>query len=230
MRNEFSVFIPLITVSFLPVLTLLLYPFGYSVSLASYEILSAVSAVICIASAFGLKKSDYNKSTRFFIAFLPLIQLINALLYVYKSKSLITAVFMAVCFVSCAVISEKIIASDKAKIFSVTSSSLMFVVIVLISFVTVFSGNFSVNTVVETIESPNGDYYAEIVDSDQGALGGSTVVYIQKSASLNLLILEISETPERIYMGEWGEYETMDMEWKNENTLLINSTEYNIKT
>lgn len=229
MIKKISVFIALFTVSFLPVMTLLLYPLGYSVSLASYEIFSIVSAVICIFSYFSIKDTDYKKPIRFFIAFLPLIQLINTVIYAIKSKSLITAVSMAVCFISCAVISEKILISAKAKISSVITSSLMFLGIVLISFVTVFFGNLSVNTVIDTIESPNGKYYAEIIDSDQGATGASTVVYIKKTDCVNLLFAKIEKSPERVYLGDWREYESMDIFWKDENTLIINSNEYAVK-
>lgn len=226
MKKKISVFIPLFTVSFLPLLTLVLYPFGYSVSLAGYEILSAVSAFICIVSGCLLKNHTPDKTDRIILSFLPFIQFINTIIYVVKSKSALTAVFMAVCFVSCAVISKKIIASDRAKIFSVISSSLMFVVIILFSFFTVFFGNFAVNTVVETINSPNGEYYAEVVDSDQGATGGSTIVYAKKSDCLNFPILKIEKIPQRVYLGEWREYETMDIYWKDEKSLIINSKEY----
>ncbi|MBR3819750.1 MAG: hypothetical protein IKJ41_11485 [Clostridia bacterium] len=230
MKNKFPVFIPLFTVSILPLLTLALYPFGYSVSLISYKILSAVSAVICIASGYLLKNYTPDKADKIILSLLPLIQLINSVIYVSKSKSLITAVFMAVCFIMCAAISEKTVNSDKTKIFFVISSSLMFVAIILFSFVAVFFGNFAVNTVVNTVDSPSGEYYAEVVNSDQGATGGSTVVYVKKSDYLNLLIMKIEKTPDRIYLGEWGEYETMEIEWEDNSTLLINSKEYKVNT
>lgn len=228
MKNKISVFIPLFTVSLFPLLTLVLFPFGYSVSLTSCKILSAVSTVICIASGYLLKNHIPDKSERIILSLLPLIQFINSVIYLSKSKSLTTAVFMAVCFIMCAAISEKNINSDKAKILSVITSSLLFFVLILVSLVTVFFGKFAVNTVVETIDSPSGEYYAEIVDSDRGALGGNTIVYVKKTNSLNLLILKIEKTPERVYLGEWGEYETMDIKWLNDNTLSIDSAEYNI--
>ncbi len=228
MKNKTSVFIPLFTVSFLPLFTLLLYPFGYSVSLISYKILSAVSAVICIASGYLLKNYTPDKADKIILSLLPLIQLINSVIYVSKSKSLISAVFMAVGFIMCAVIGEKIITSNKAKFFSVITSSLMFVAIILFSFVAVFFGNLAVNTVVNTVVSLSGEYYAEVVDSDQGATGGSTVVYVKKSDYLNLLIMKIEKNPERIYLGEWGEYKTMDIKWADDKTLLINSKEYKV--
>lgn len=230
MRTKISVFVPLFTVSLFPLLTFVLYPFGYSVSLTSYKILSAVSAVICIASGYLLKNHIPDKPEGIILSLLPLIQFINSVIYISKSKSLTVAVFMALCFIMCAATSKKNLKSEKAKFFSVITSSLLFVAFILVSFVTVFFGNFVVKTVVETIDSPSGEYYAEIVDSDQGVLGGSTVVYVKKSNSLNLLILKIEKTPEKVYLGEWGEYETMDIKWADDKTLLIDSMEYKVIT
>ncbi len=230
MKNKVKLFsvIPLLVCAVFPLLTLILFSFGYSVALINYEIFSAACALICIASAFLIDESNYNKLTKFFMALLPLIQLINTVIYVSKSKSVITAVFMAVCFISCAIISKKVFASDKAQITSVITSSILFIITVLISFVTVFFSNFSVNTVIKTVDSPNGTYYAEIVDSDQGATGGSTVVYAKKTDTLNLFVLEIEKNPERVYLGEWREYETMEIYWKDESCLIINGKEYSV--
>lgn len=229
-RINISPLFPLFICSFLPLLTLILHLFGYSVSLISYEVFSVVSAIICIISVYLIKESNHNKSTRIFITFLPLLQLINSAVYVYKSRSAITVIFMAVCFIACAVISEKVISSNKAKVASVITSMLLFVFLVIISFAGMIASNFGSNTVVKTVDSPNGEYYAEIVDSDEGALGGNTVVYVKKSKPLNLLLLIIEKSPERVYIGEWGEYKTMEIKWKDESTLLINSTEYKINT
>ena len=230
MSKKFPVFLGLITVSLLPLLTLILYPFGYSVTLASYKILSAVSAVICIITGYMLKNYTPDKTDRTLLSLLPVFQFINATIYISKSKSLITAVFMSICFIMCAAISEKSINSDKTKIFSVMTSSLLFVAFVLVSFVTVFFGSFSENMIVKSAVSPNGEYCAEVIDSDDGALGGDTFVQVRKYKRLNLLVLRIGKRPELIYRGEWGEYETMEIKWLNDNSLLINSTEYNIST
>lgn len=73
-------------------------------------------------------------------------------------------------------------------------------------------------------------YRAEVLDVDQGALGGDTVVNIyQNSKYHNLLILTISKKPQRVYIGQWGEAETMELYWKSENCLVINSNEYRIE-
>ena len=99
----------------------------------------------------------------------------------------------------------------------------------IISLTVAAFGNIGINTVIDRIHSPDETYYAEIVDSDQGALGGDTIVYVYKSRKLNLFVMTISKTPKRVYLGEWKEYETMQIEWKSESCLLIDSEEYSIE-
>ena len=90
--------------------------------------------------------------------------------------------------------------------------------------------NFGSNTVVKTVDSPDGSQYAEIISVDQGALGGSTVVNVNKyNKNLSLLLFNISKKPNRVYIGEWGEFEDMDIYFKNEECLVIDGTEYEIK-
>ena len=81
---------------------------------------------------------------------------------------------------------------------------------------------------MNVVTSPNKTYYAEVVDVDQGALGGETVVYVYKSKNTDLFFLCITKTPQRVYTGDWGEYKTMQTEWKNDNCLLIDSNEYTV--
>ena len=45
----------------------------------------------------------------------------------------------------------------------------------------VLLGNLSSNTVVKTVKSPDCSYYAEVIDNDQGALGGATYVNIYEN-------------------------------------------------
>lgn len=79
----------------------------------------------------------------------------------------------------------------------------------------------SVDTVVMTLESPDGTYVAHVIDNDQGALGGATIVKVQKTKGF--------KKSRRIYIGEWGEHRTMDIYWKDDRCLVINGVEYPIK-
>lgn len=86
----------------------------------------------------------------------------------------------------------------------------------------------SANTVVQTIPSPDGSYYAKIIDSDQGAMGGNTFVDVYSEAEINVLLFRLEKKPQRVYTGYWGEYKNLCVTWKDNGCLVINSVLYQI--
>ena len=85
------------------------------------------------------------------------------------------------------------------------------------------------NTIVKNIESPNGSFYAQVIDSDQGALGGDTLVNVYEKREIDTFIFKLKDKPQRVYLGEWREYESMHISWKDDKCLVINSVEYEIE-
>ena len=110
-----------------------------------------------------------------------------------------------------------------------TSKHYIYNNLIFISFIFLTFGNIGQNTVVQTIESPNGEYYAQVIDSDQGALGGDTLVDVYQKSGINAFLFKIEKKPQRVYWGDWGEFENMQIYWKDDNRLVINSVEYEIK-
>jgi hypothetical protein len=97
-----------------------------------------------------------------------------------------------------------------------------------LSFIALIFGNFGQNTVVQAVESPNGKYCALVIDSNQGALGGDTLVDVYENSGFNAILFEIKKKPQRVYFGDWGEFEDIQIYWKDNNCLVINSVEYDI--
>ena len=86
------------------------------------------------------------------------------------------------------------------------------------------------NTVVQSAESPNGAYRAELIDSDQGALGGDTLVEVHYlHDEVDAFIFLFRRTPNRVYRGDWGEFENIKISWKSDNELKINNKVYLIE-
>jgi hypothetical protein len=78
--------------------------------------------------------------------------------------------------------------------------------------------------------SPNLIFLAEIIDSDAGALGGSTHVYVTRlNSDVNLFIGMLKKDRQRIYRGEWGEFEKMTLRWEGDKILYINEKQYFVK-
>lgn len=122
--------------------------------------------------------------------------------------------------------------SDILKTLKVTAialaSSFAMLLILFMVFLGIMRQMFVKETVVDRILSPEGTRFAEIVDSDQGALGGNTVVYVKDTLVTDFLLFSV-RNEERIYVGEWREYGNMRVEWISEDCLKINSKEYVIE-
>lgn len=80
-----------------------------------------------------------------------------------------------------------------------------------------------VRTVVKSRELP-GDRRIDIVDSDQGALGGSTLIYLYASQDIEFIFFRIKEKPKLIYTGDYGEWECSDFDKTIDR--IINETTY----
>lgn len=86
------------------------------------------------------------------------------------------------------------------------------------------------NLVVQTLPSPGGTYYAEVIDSDQGALGGDTIVEVHEPQKrVNLLLIELRKDPQLVYLGNWGEFQSMEIYWESEQVLVINGKPYELE-
>lgn len=217
--------------AFLPVCTAVCYGFGCKFSLFNYTVCSVVFAILSVAGvvySFISKEKISKKSDTAMLAFLPLFSVINWAVYLFKSSDkVIITICMPICFVCTVIMAIKHIRPIFLKIISIFTPSLALFPITLLSFLFILP--FSRNTVIKTVPSPEGTYYAEVTDSDQGALGGDTLVHIRKTKKLDFLLFNIEKTPERIYTGDWKEYETMQIYWKNEHCLVIDEIEYSIE-
>ena len=108
--------------------------------------------------------------------------------------------------------------------------SFLLIPISFIFFLIVVFYDFSRNTVVKSEKSPNSLYLAEIIDNNQGALGGSTKVkVIKQNCSINLLLGKIEKNPTVIYSGKWSEFNEMNLRWETDEILYINERKYEIK-
>lgn len=116
--------------------------------------------------------------------------------------------------------------SEALRITGIITSSIFSALLIWFSVLIVFASQFTENTVVGRILSPESTRFAEIVDSDQGALGGNTVVYVKDTLVTDFLLFSV-RNEERIYIGELGE--EIQIKWINEDCLKINSEEYVIE-
>lgn len=211
--------------AFVPACFLMALLFGYEAVLFHNLIASVLFALLSILFTDRLLRAETaagSKPERLLFGLLPLLSIINWVLYLPGAESPWLIVSMLICLVCSLIVSSSFLKLMAIKFLNVLLSVLL---VLPLSFISLFS-SLGHTTVRETVTAPNGRYYIEVVDSDQGALGGDTLVNVHKGRKLNLLVLSFEKTPETVYVGNWKE--PVYISWKNDSCLVVNGTEYSI--
>lgn len=105
--------------------------------------------------------------------------------------------------------------------------SILVVLIFFILLVFLFFGNFSVDKTINSKMSPNSKYFVEIIENDQGALGGNTYVRVwMQSKNINIFIGTIKKVPKYIYRGRYGQMYGATLWWETDEILYIDNAKY----
>ncbi len=217
----------------LPCGTLLFSFFGYTFTLASYIVFSLLTALLALADALWathIRKQPCSWTELLLRVFALLFSAVNPLFYLVRCCNAVVALCMLLSFGFCcytAILRSKhFLAKALCLFFGLfTPVPLCLFLLFILTF-----GNLGEDTVVRTVDSPDGTYQAQLIESSQGALGGDTLVCVKdKTGDHNLLVFKLSKNPKIVYIGAWWEHETLSLSWKNEECLLINEQEYPIK-
>lgn len=206
--------------------------FGYSFELISVSIFAVVLAVLSVfilVLDIAAKSSLENNTVRVLSAVLTPLSLINAVLCISECPRFLVIASVLLSAGCCCRLTVKYGKPRVLKIIALILSALMILPICFFCLAALNLVNIGQNTVVKTVESPSGKYYAQVIDSDQGALGGDTLVDVYEDYGINILFFKVEKKPQRVYSGDWGEFENMQIDWKDDNYLVINSVEYEIQ-
>ena len=93
---------------------------------------------------------------------------------------------------------------------------------------TLFS-DFGHTEVLKTLASPSETFEARVIDVDQGALGGNTLVDVRDCRfSLDMGFCVIRRRDRRVYTGPWGEGEKLEIAWRGDETLIVGGHAYQL--
>ena len=214
-----------------PVGALIAASLGYTFELIKISAIALVIAVFSIA-AFILERVNKNipesMALRALLSVLAPLSFINAALYIWACPQIWIILSLFSSAACCIYLVVKYVKPRALKVSALILPGIMTLPLLWISFFGFFFGNIGKNTVVQTIYSPNEAYYAQLIDSDQGALGGATIVDVHEKGGINTFIFKTEKKAHRIYSGRWGEFEDMQIYWKDEECLVINSVEYTL--
>ncbi len=178
--------------------------FGYSfelISVSAFAVAIGVVSVCIVVLDLVYKNTLENNTMRSLLAIITPLSLINAVFYIFEDPQIwviVSVLFSACCSCFLAVKHGKPLA---LKIVALSLSALMALPIGFLSFIALIFGNFGQNTVVKTVVSPSGEYYAQVIDSDQGALGGDTLVDVYEKSGLNAILFKIEKNSFMIIFG-----------------------------
>ena len=204
--------------------------FGYMfepTSCFAFALITAILSVCTVAVSFQTEDAIQSRVLRVLFAIITPFSLFNVSLYIVLciyncniSGVIISAFVSAGC---CCFLTVKYGKPLILKIIVLVLSAFMALPISFNGFVI---SVFTHNTVLQTVESPDGKYYAEVIVSDHGALGGDTVVDVYEKSGIDCII---RKWPQNVYSGNWTSHINMEIYWKDEQSLVINAVEYAIE-
>lgn len=222
-----------ISISIIPINLILNHLIKYGLVVNNYFVFLTVLTVIVVGSGIALlnsKNTELNRASSLFITLLlPLIE-INLIYCLFEYESFFVAIPIIVWAIFAILLMNKFAKPYCLKVISATLSCLLIIPVFIVALAVLIFGQMSVNTVLKTVKSPKGTYCAEVINRDQGALGGNTFVQVYNTKfHIDLHFCEFKNTPQQIYQGEWDEYETMNIYWVSDNELIINGKPYLIE-
>lgn len=214
----------------IPAVSLVNLATGYSIWIYSYHAYALLTAAISLAVAvnsFFVKDAALTKTEALCILFMPLMPLINWICYIIPAGWKFTALCMLVCFICVLVYMLQSIKQVRRKVIVSLSCIIFFIPICFISLLDCLFSGFGIDRVVHVEYSPDREYKAEVVDSDQGALGGAVFVNVCNTEPvIDLYFIKVSKKPHCVYSGEWGGYKGMELYWKDNHILSVNGSDY----
>lgn len=225
--KRFLSYIPLIQMLLAPVAVIAAAAMDYEWALVSDR---GVAAVFTLLFCVLVLRMPGEEIPALVAAMTPPFAMVNLYVWLYATKDGLVVLL----FLVCAAVSMRLLKSTQlvksARILSAVLALLAFVPYLLLLPFLAFGFAIGETEVVDTVYSPDGTYRAELLNVDQGALGGDTVVNVYNEEKvLDFGFAQLREKPNRVYMGPWGAFEDMELEWTSDSVLCIDGVAYEME-
>ncbi|MBE5792049.1 MAG: hypothetical protein E7322_07870 [Clostridiales bacterium] len=151
-----------------------------------------------------------------------------ATMFLFRNEFLLFLILNIACVLMALFLLIRFVRSRVIRVIALLLCVLMLLPVIAIAPFRMIFKDFGKITIVNEIPSPDQRYVAHLIDNDQGALGGSTQVKVIGKPVIDLGPFRIERPEKTIYTGEWGEFEDMEIHWKDETTLVIDGRKYQI--
>lgn len=214
-------------------LNLFLYALGYRITndLLAFGVMSGGVLLTVASAAMHALKIEVGRTAARCASILPFAALLAAfsaanrldvtLLALFAAPTASAAVLVCgIAFLISALVLFARYSPDKRAL--CTPVSLLATVFLIYGLCFFAFGGFGCETVVSETASPDGSRIAGIVDRDEGALGGSTRVFVRKR-DIGVGVFRLEGIGREVYSDDYGEFKSMTLCWVDDTHLQIES-------
>lgn len=215
-----------------PVLLLLGECFGFYVRVRSWGVHSILFTILfSVLSLRALRDDARSRAGSALSCLLLPASVVHAAVWTVGFARLWLAALLSLVWVGFSVV--LLLKNGKslgAKLSVLLPSGLLLLPILFCMLILPFVDTIGYRAAVRTVMSPDRNYRAEIIDIDQGALGGDTLVEVHDlRKQFDGVVFFFQKEPQLVYQGDWGEFKTMKLEWESEQVLRINGHPHEIQ-
>lgn len=225
-RNNLLVLILFIESLLFPAIILLTKLLQLTLKIESGLAYAAITTVVYYTIGILLlinKGKGIGKAPSVLLAVTLLLNQINALFFIFTVENMFAMFLVASWFVLTVVIVAVYVNNVGLKATFYALSGVLVLPICLF----ILLSDFGSNTVLAHEISPDNTYCAEVIDNDQGALGGATILNVYKyDESFSIGSFDFRKNQKRIYYGRWGEYKSL--RWSDNDHLTLNEATYSM--
>lgn len=219
-------------VAFCPVISLLCAVIGYKFTLVnpgvfaiSIFVLTAVTVLVSVL----YKEILENKIICIVISLLTPMALLNTAFYVRSCGMLWILASVLIC-AGCCYLTIRHGSPLTVRTGALVLAAGLLLPMALACFVLLVAGQTQNYNIIETVNSPTGAYYAEIIDNNQGEKGGTKMVHIYPEKDIDTPVFRIRKNRiiiyEEFYKANEADKVQVVVQWKDDNHLVINGKNY----
>lgn len=202
--------------------------FGYSFVLGNYWAFAVaeitITAILALLSLVT-KETVEDKISQILFAVITPCALVNTMFYISQCGMTWLVVSLLIC-VGCGFLTIRHGRPLPVRAGALVSTAALVLPVCLICVLLVAIGNAQTNEVVWREDSPSGNRYAEVISIDQGEYENDTVVKVYDKKGFDAGIFKVTKKPLKVYVGEGTQGLVLQIQWKDDNCLIINSGEY----
>lgn len=219
-------------------IVLVLYPacrilssfWDWSLRISYPTAFAGVAAAVFVLHVLYLKHRNraFSKSEEILFCFLPVLSMVWSMYYVIANgaQNVIQYIPITVICICSFYLSGF---GKRHRIIYICSRIIsvpVVAVIMVFYIVAILMSDFGATDVLKSIDSPGGRYTLRIVEVDQGALGGDTLVEVNKNSVGFISVNPLFRLRRTLVKDDWGAGEKMDVRWIDECTVLIDGAVY----